>query len=749
MQERAQAGCGGRLVAADGRELILRDVAIRVDAGGGLARTVLEQRFENPYDEPLALVYQLPLPAAGAVAGFAFRIGVQRVVGEIAGRVEARERFERALLEGRTAGILEQERSSLFTHEIGNVPPRVAVVAEILIDQRLRWVDSGWEWRFPTVVAPRYLGAEGRVSDSARVVVDVVEAGMHAIVSLALSIRDALIGDAVPSSPSHGVALSREGGIHLVRLGADAGAGLDRDLVVRWPVAAETVTTRIEVARPARSGGTPSAYGLLTFVPPASAAAAAARSRDLIVLIDASGSMSGVPFEQARRIASELVRSLDERDTLELIAFASEPIRFRGAAGRATAALRADALEWLSKLAVGGATEMDRAIATALTPLRLDAQRQVVLVTDGLIGFEQEIVQRLLRDLPACTRLHTVGVGSAVNRSLTRTAARAGRGIEVVVGVDEAADGAARRLLAHLDAPIVTEIAITGSAVQATAPARLRDVTAGAPVLVGLELDPAGGEIEIRANGFAQTLVVAPIDEGAGSATIAALFAHEAVDDLEACAAAGDDADAAIERIGLDFAIATRRTSWVAVSEQPTVDPTAPTRHTRIPQAVPYGMSIQGVGLRRSASDVRLMMDVIRMPLSLDRGAAAKRLDFSRDAFMARRLGARGGYGDTRSEPTLSARVVRRSDSELVIEFQVGRDPIRWDPERGGARVSTGRHLAWIPMRIDRAASTAPATIGAGLVIRVVFRLDAPLPATPSEVVVFGSGRRLVVEVRE
>ena len=154
---------GGRLVTADGRALPLIGASLAADAKGGIVRITLEQTFRNPHHEPLRVTYSLPLPADGAVSGFAFRIGEERVVGQVDTKRQARQRFEDAILEGRTAAILDQERSSLFTQEVGNVPPRTQVVCEVQIDQKLTWLpDGAWEWRFPTVVAPRYLGAPGR-----------------------------------------------------------------------------------------------------------------------------------------------------------------------------------------------------------------------------------------------------------------------------------------------------------------------------------------------------------------------------------------------------------------------------------------------------------------------------------------------------------------------------------------------------------------------------------------------------------
>src|SRR4051812_15896301 len=113
---------GGILIATDGRTLPLKAAALTADAKAGIIRVVLEQRFVNPYNEPLQVTYKMALPADGAVSGFAFRIGEERIVGEVDTKKKARDRFEEAILDGKTAAILDQERSSLFTQQVGNIP---------------------------------------------------------------------------------------------------------------------------------------------------------------------------------------------------------------------------------------------------------------------------------------------------------------------------------------------------------------------------------------------------------------------------------------------------------------------------------------------------------------------------------------------------------------------------------------------------------------------------------------------------
>lgn len=601
---------GGRLVTTDGRALPLTGATLSADAKAGVVRVTLEQTFRNPYEEPLRVTYKLPLPADGAVSGFAFRIGEQRIVGEVDTKKQARQRFEDAILEGKTAALLDQERSSLFTQEVGNVPPRTEVVCEVQIDQKLAWLSDGaWEWRFPTVVAPRYLGATGRVADHAKVTVDVADQALPVKLGLSLSIRDRLADGARPESPSHPLHSGKGLGRVDVTFGDERGVGLDRDVVVRWRVADMKVGTELDVARPTRAAIADFAYGLLTLVPPSVEAHMPPVPRDLIVLLDTSGSMSGAPLDQARRVTSALVDSLNDQDQLELIEFSNSPRRWKRGPVNATASNRKDAQAWLARLRASGGTEMKSGILEALSPLRADAQRQVVLITDGLIGFEDEVLAAISQRLPKGSRVHTVGVGSGVNRSLTQPAARAGRGVELVMGIGEDVEPQVKRLLSRTATPLVTNVEITGTAVEVVAPFRVPDLYGGSPAMVSLKLRAPGGTIVVRgdtAQGeLNETIHVKPVERGEGSQAIAALFGRELVEDFELALGTGGrkgEIDPQIERVGLEFQISTRLTSWIAVSDKAMVDPRAPKRDEVMPHMLPYGMSAEGVGLRSTAT---------------------------------------------------------------------------------------------------------------------------------------------------
>ncbi len=593
------AGAGAELISTDGRALPLLATSVRATAAGGLAQVVIEQRFANPDAEAVHVHYRMPLPADGAVSGYQFELDGRTITGQVDRKAEARARFERAVAAGHTAALLEQQRADIFTQELGNVPGRTELVARIRVDVRLTWLPEGeWELRVPTVIGPRYLSASDDAQVAADTRIQVAHGDTGVRLQLHLTVGDAITGGAAPNSPTH--QLVADGAGYALR----APSRLDRDLVVRWRVAGPTVGLGL---RQARRGDDAGAVGLLTVVPPAPNARAAVTPRDLIVLLDTSGSMDGGPLTCAKQVVGLLVSALTEQDRLELIEFSDAPRRWKAEPVRASDDHKAAAQQWVRTRVASGGTEMRAGVREALESLRLGAQRQIVVVTDGYIGGEESILAELHAHLPASCRLHVLGVGAAVNRALAAALARAGRGVEVLVGVGEDAERGARRLLDRTAAPMLTNLEIEGSAVRGVAPEHLPDVFAGAPLLAALELAPGGGELVVRgqtADGpWQQVLTVAPTAAGAGDAAVLALYARERVADLEArapIAGAASEIETQISYLGLHYQIATRFTSWIAVDDSRVH---ARGSHTHIvPQELPYGTRAEALGLRAAVA---------------------------------------------------------------------------------------------------------------------------------------------------
>jgi len=590
---REGASTGAELFTMDGKTLPLVASTLTAEAQGGIARLVLEQAYVNSYDATLQVTYRMPLPAEGAVSGYEFEIAGRVIRGVVDKKQAARERFERAIASGQTAALLEQERSDIFTQQIGNIPAGETILARIVIDQRLAWLAEGeWELRFPTVIGPRYCGTAETITDARATHVKVATEDTGVRLKMTLSIGDGLDGRK-PSSTTHQLAHQPDGTIAL-----STGTRLDRDLVVRWPVAKAEVGASLNVAR----GQGADAFGLVTIVPPQKTPGMAAVSRDLLVLLDTSGSMGGGPLDKAKQVVAMLIDSLTERDRLELIEFSNSPRRYKAEAIVATEKAKAEAIKWVRSRTADGGTEMRQAVLEALQTLRLGAQRQVVVVTDGYVGGEQQILRVLHDKLPASCRLHVLGVGSSVNRSLATALARAGRGAEVIVGIDEDAERGAKRLFDRTALPILTNVELWGSALVRHVPEHVPDVFAGAPLICAVELKPEGGELVVRGHlaheAWEQRIEVPALAPGQGNQALAALFGREHVADLEARSML-EEVDRQIEAIGIRFQIATRLTSWLAVDERVRVAP-GPSRHEVVPQEVPYGTSAAAFGLRNA-----------------------------------------------------------------------------------------------------------------------------------------------------
>jgi Ca-activated chloride channel family protein len=764
-----------RLISADSTTLPLKALALRCETAGGLSRVVLEQTFANSSAQPLHVVYKLPLPADGAVSGFKFRIGEKIIVGDVDRKAAAREKFEEAILSGQTAALLEEERSSLFTQEIGNVPPGAEVTVEITIDQKLKWLSEGqWEWRFPLAAAPRFLGAPDRVADAKQVSLAMTESS-HVKASLSMNVRDAVSGGRSPESPSHPLSCVALGDGFRVELGSGNAVAPDRDVVVRWSVSTAKIGISCNVAGPRANVN--DAHALLTVVPPERSANQKHLARNLTFLLDTSGSMGGEPIAQAKKIVLAMLSGLEQGDHFELIEFSNSPRRYQNRLVPGTTEEKSAAAAWVNSLQANGGTEMRAGILEALRPsterAREHASTHVVLITDGLIGFEQEIVASILALLPGGARLHTVGVGSSVNRSLTAAAARAGRGIEVVLGLGEDPDRAAHRLRAHSEAPLVVDIEASGDALLATAPIKIPDLFAGAPLLLSARILARGGEIVLKgktADGVWIEKIRTPhVDANSGSDAVVTLFGRELVEDAEMKIAGGLDKkllDASIEATGLAYKISTRLTSWVAIDPKASVDPRDPARRVEQPQMLPYGVTAEGVGLRSAqvapmpamaygalapagaAMPKRTRMASLGAPAPA-RPAAAPRLDAplppspqaprEERTFVSRikdALFKKGEGGSQRDELAEEAapitrrvfkgRIVSKKSGELVVEVTLA-DRLEWNVNGASIVFDDG---STTPSTIDESKTTRNGSFSAGSVIRISLRFASSSDAT-------------------
>lgn len=724
------------LVAVNGRTYPLESAHLVARAEGGMALSTLVQRFANPHDEALEVRYTMPLPADGAVLGYTVRVGERVIRAEVQPREKASKAYRQALYEGRTAGLLEQSRPDTFQQSLGNVPPKTAVEVTIEVLHPLAFLEAAgsdpatpqWEYRFPTVVGVRYLGAPGQVPDGAELSPD-RGTGIPVRMGLQLVVADECAhGSAI--SPSHALQVTkRERGLEVA---FRDGERLDRDVVVRWDAASEEVGAR--VVEGGGLAGDDGRYALLTLVPPA--APRCTYARDVTVLIDASGSMSGQPLDLAKRVAGELLRSLGDGDRYELIAFASNVTRLTNGFVRVRGDGVRQGLDALRRLQASGATDMVAGIQAAMRSSRDGAQRQVVLVTDGEIGFEHEVVSRAAD--AENVRLHAVGVGHAPNRTLTAQAAHAGRGVELLVTSEADAAAAGKRLVAATRAPVLTGLSVRGTALTGEQDPRLRDVFGGSPLLFTVELSPSGGSLELSGALAGEPWthrVNVPARDAAGEAVarttlpLGALHGRALVAARELGAPVGwgeRSSSGRVERIAMRHRIASSETSLVAIAEEPSVKPGGRPRRERLAVELPAGVSAEGVGLGGGIVRRTYAQPILRASLDAAYSAQDDDLELSVPMSSAYELrSSRPAFAPPPIEPS-----VHWLDDELLrIEFDPRLEGLWLAGEEVHVVFGSGTQTLRLTLPIEWKHSARRRVVHRGQAIHLVVRIPRDLPA--------------------
>jgi len=634
----------------------LKQTEVKAKIAGNISRVEVVQKFENPFPESLEAVYVFPLPDEAAVDDMEIKIGDRTIKADIKLREEALEIYEQARQQGRTAGLLEQERSNIFTQSLANIKPGEKIEVTIRYTESLKFADGDYEFVFPMVVGPRYIsgnttppsppnstggdssesreaieghntlfpslarGGQGGVNtDADRINPPVLLPGTISGHNIAVSVEiDAGVAIGDVRSTSHQITTDRSGNIVRVQL-ANSDTIPNKDLILRYRVAGENTRATI-LTQSDKRGGHFATY----LIPALNYKTNEIVPKDVVFLMDTSGSQQGEPLAKSQELMRRFIQGLNPNDTFTIIDFANTAKALSTTPLANTAENRQRAINYIDKLQANGGTELLNGIQAVMNfPAAARGRlRSMVLITDGYIGNENEVLALVQQSLKPGNRLYSFGVGSSVNRFLLNRLAEVGRGTSQVIRQDEPSASAVEKFFRQINSPVLTNIQISWEGMGEKPeiyPIAAPDLFASGPlVLFGKKTDRAPGQLRIRGTlaggtAYEQILPVNFAQSGSsrqrestsvsatatdfGNPAVAQLWGRSRIKDLMNQMFGGETKSLveAVTNTALTYRLLSEYTAFVAVSSEVRVEPDGSRRIVQVPVELPQGVRYEGI----------------------------------------------------------------------------------------------------------------------------------------------------------
>lgn len=580
--------------------LPLKSTSADVHIAGAIAEVTVQQTYVNTGTRPLEAIYIFPASTAAAVHGMTMHVGDRTIRAEIQEREQAREAYEEAKSDGKSASLLEQQRPNVFQMNVANILPDDTIRVTLQYSEQITPENGTYEFVYPTVVGPRYSNqpAASAPPEDQWVENPYLKEGeappytfdFNATLSAGMPIQQV----AIPSHKTH-VEFADSTRAHITL--TENGGG-NRDLLLRYRLAGSSIASGLLLYE-----GDEENFFLTMLQPPERVRAEQIPPREYIFVVDVSGSMRGFPLGVSKQLLSDLITPLRPSDRFNVLLFAAGSEVWAEQSRPATEDNVQDALRFIDRRRGGGGTELTKAMHRALDLPGDDGRsRSVIVATDGKVSFEREVFRTIQNGLFSAN-VFSFGIGSSVNRFLIEGMARAGMGEPFVVTKKAEAASTAERFRRYVSTPALTQIESSFDGFEAydVTPQHLPDLFAERPVVIfGKWRGSPDGTITLRGQqgnrSFERTVDVSTATPDTAHSALRALWARHRVAQLSDLqqTSARDDTEEAITDLGLQYNLLTRYTSFVAIDEKIRADGKVTT--VKQPLPLPQGVQNSAVG---------------------------------------------------------------------------------------------------------------------------------------------------------
>ncbi len=588
---------------------------VKMDIAGPVIRTTLSQTFQNTSDQWVEGIYVFPLPENAAVDRLRIVVGGRLIEGQVKEKKQAKKIYETAKAEGKKASLVEQLRPNMFSASVANIGPHETVAIQIEYQDKSTIKHGVASLVFPMTVAPRYspprelvklATADGKITP---VILDPVldrhlispplmdpkdEPTDYLRLPVSISINlEAGFDMADISSPYHNVTVDRIDS-DSARITLSAGlVPANKDFQLNWKAQASNEPQRKVFTE--TIGETNYLLTMMSPPLPEIPHAIKTHAREMLFIIDTSGSMGGTSIMQARRALKLGLNRLDPEDSFNVTRFSNDYSKLFSSPRRATKENINEALSYVDGLHANGGTMMKPALDNNLiSQLDKERLRQIVFITDGAIGNERELFA-LIKDKIGDARMFPIGIGSAPNRFFMSRAAKFGRGTMVMIGKIDEVESQMSDLFTALENPILTNLQLSLKDEGEAYPSRLPDLYDGEPVISIVKLiNNERPDVLTISGQYADSPYKSSVSLSAATPAkgLSVLWAREKIADLEERRFDRSDAaqiDAEILKTALDYHLVSRLTSLVAVDITPSRNVLDPLTSLAVPTQLPAG----------------------------------------------------------------------------------------------------------------------------------------------------------------